>query len=67
MIELSYTLLKRNEVIALCGIGGTYTEEILHCEIDVIDRRNGKYDESEEIANWHEKINQLSYICCSCI
>ncbi len=27
---LSYTLLKRNEVVALYGIGGTYTDEILH-------------------------------------
>ena len=26
---LPYTLLKRNEIVALYGIGGTYTDEIL--------------------------------------
>ena len=30
---LHYTLLKRNEVVALYGIGGTYTDKTLHWEV----------------------------------
>ena len=30
MNKLPYTLLKRYEVVALYGIGGTYTDEIIH-------------------------------------
>jgi len=33
---LPYTLLKRNEVVALYGIGGTYTDKILHYEVSKI-------------------------------
>lgn len=33
---LPYTLLKRNDVVALYGIGGTNTDEILHYEVDII-------------------------------
>jgi hypothetical protein len=47
---LPYTLLKRNEVVALYGIGGTYTEEILHWEVDIIYIRKDKYGEREHIA-----------------
>ena len=47
---LPYTLLKRNEVVALYGIGGTYTDEILHYEVDVIYVRKDKYGEREHIA-----------------
>jgi len=43
-------LLKRNEVVALYGIGGTYTDEILHYEVDIIYIRNDKYGEREHIA-----------------
>jgi len=31
--ELPYTLLKRNDVVALYGVGGTYTDTILHYEV----------------------------------
>jgi hypothetical protein len=31
--ELPYTLIKRNEVVALYGVGGTYTDKILHHEV----------------------------------
>lgn len=31
--ELPYTLLKRNDVVALYGVGGTYTDKILHYEV----------------------------------
>jgi len=51
MNELPYTLLKRNEVIALYGIGGTYTDEILHYEVDIIYIRKDKYCEREHIAD----------------
>jgi hypothetical protein len=36
MNGLPYTLLKRNDVVALYGLGGTYTDEILHWEVDII-------------------------------
>ncbi len=42
---LPYTLLKRNEVVALYGIAGTYTENILHYEVDIIYTRKDKYGE----------------------
>ncbi len=48
---LPYTLLKRNEVVALYGIGGTYTDEILHFEVDVIYVRKDKFGEREAIAD----------------
>lgn len=47
---LPYTLLKRNKVVALYGIGGTYTDEILHYEVDVIYIRKDRYGEREHIA-----------------
>ena len=47
---LPYTLLKRNEVVALYGIGGTYTDEILHWEVSKIYIRKDKYGEREHIA-----------------
>jgi len=46
---LPYTLLKRNEAVALYGIGGTYTDEILHYVVDVIYTRKDKYGEREAI------------------
>ena len=48
---LPYTLLKRNEVVALYGIGGTYTDKILHWEVDIIYIRKDKFGEREHIAN----------------
>lgn len=30
---LPYTLIKRNEFVAMYGIGGTYTDKILHYEV----------------------------------
>ena len=46
---LPYTLLKRNEVVALYGIGGTYTDKIIHYEVDIIYIRKDKYGEREAI------------------
>ena len=46
---LPYTLLKRNEVVALYGIGGTHTDEILHWEVDKIYIRKDKYCVREAI------------------
>jgi len=48
---LQYTLLKRNDVVALYGISGEYTDKILHYEVDVIYTRNDKYGEREAIAD----------------
>ncbi|HUX96163.1 MAG TPA: hypothetical protein VMV47_10565 [Bacteroidales bacterium] len=47
--SLPYTLLKRNDKVALYGIGGTYTDEILHWEVDLIYIRKDKYGEREAI------------------
>jgi uridine kinase len=46
---LPYTLLKRNEVVALYGIGGTYTDKILNYEVCKIYVRNDKYGIRESI------------------
>ena len=51
MNELPYTLLKRIDVVPLYGIGGTYTEEILHYEVDIIYFRKDRYGEREAIAD----------------
>jgi len=40
---LPITLLKRNEVVALYGISGEFTDEILHREVDIIYIRKDKY------------------------
>ena len=46
---LPYTLLKRNDFIALYGIGGSYTDKILHYEVDIIYHRKDKYGIREHI------------------
>lgn len=33
---MPYTLIKRNDIVALYGIGGEYTDEILHYEEEII-------------------------------
>jgi hypothetical protein len=47
---LPYTLLKRNAQVALYGIGGTFTDKILHYEVDIIYIRKDQYGEREHIA-----------------
>ena len=47
---MPYTLLKRNDVVALYGIGETNTKEISHYEVDVIYIRKDKYGIRESIA-----------------
>jgi len=47
---LPYTLLKRNDKVALYGIGGEFTDEILHWEMDIIYIRKDQYGEREHIA-----------------
>jgi len=46
---LPYILLKRNDVVALYAIGGTYTGEILCYEVSRIYIRNDKYGLRESI------------------
>jgi hypothetical protein len=40
--ELPYTLIKRNDVVALYGVSGTYTEKILHYEVCQIHHQRGR-------------------------
>jgi hypothetical protein len=47
--DLPYTLLKRNEKVALYGIGGEFKDTILHWEVDIIYIRKDKYGEREAI------------------
>ena len=46
---LQYTLLKRNELVAICGIGGTYTNEPRHFEVSKIYIRNDQYGIRESL------------------
>ena len=46
---LPYTLLRRNEVVSLYGIVGTYTDRILHYEVSKIYIYNNKYGFRESI------------------
>jgi hypothetical protein len=50
MNGLPYTLIKRNDKVALYGIGGEFTDKILHWEVDIIYSRKDKYGEREHIA-----------------
>ncbi len=47
---LQYTLIKRNEVVALYGIGGTYTDKILNYEVARIKIRNDDHGIREHVA-----------------
>jgi hypothetical protein len=49
--DLFYTLIKRNDKVALYGIGGEFTNSILHWEVDIIYIRKDKYGEREHIAD----------------
>jgi hypothetical protein len=50
MNGLPYTLIKRNDKVALYGIGGDFSDEIRHWEVDIIYIRKDKYGEREHIA-----------------
>jgi hypothetical protein len=50
MNGLSYTLIKRNDKVALYGIGGEFTDKNLHWEVDIIYFRKDKYGVREHIA-----------------
>jgi hypothetical protein len=47
---LLYTLIKRNEVVALCGIGGTNTDKIISYEVARIKIRNDEHGIREHVA-----------------
>ena len=49
--DLPYTLIKRNDRVALYGIGGKFTDKILHWEVDIIYIRKDQYGEREHIAD----------------
>ena len=46
---LLYTLLDRNDLVAVYGISGTYTDEIFHWEVDKIYIRKDQYGVRESI------------------
>lgn len=46
---LQYTQLKRNDLVAFYGIGGTYTNEPIHYEVSKIYIRNDKYGIRESL------------------
>jgi len=47
--DLPYTLIQRNEKVALYGIGGEYTYKILHWEVSKIYIRKDKYGIRESL------------------
>jgi len=60
---LPYTLLKRNELVALNGVGGTYTKKILHYEVCRItiqkeNYRFGKHFDACETIPGNEKFGK---------
>lgn len=57
MNGLSYTLIKRNDKVALYGIGGTYTNDILHWEVSKIYIRKDKFGIRESLPT-NEKFGQ---------
>jgi len=63
MNDLPYTLLRRNEVVALYGIGGAYTDEILHWEVSKIYIRKDKYGAREALPS-NEKFGRD---LCRCV
>lgn len=46
---LLYTLIKRNEKVAMFGIGGNFTDDIIHWEVCKIQIRNDKYGIRESV------------------
>jgi endonuclease III-like uncharacterized protein len=58
--ELSYTLLKRNEVVAMFGVGGTYADEIFLYEVCRIYIRNDKYGIRESLPSKEQFSRDLS-------
>jgi hypothetical protein len=51
MNGLPYTLIKRNDKVAQYGIGGTFTDEILHWEVSKIYIRKDMFGIRESIPN----------------
>ena len=49
--DLPYTLIKRNKKVALYGIGGEFTDKILHWEVYIIYIRKDQYGQREHIAD----------------
>ena len=47
--NLRYTLLKRNDHLAVFGVSGTFTDKILHFEVFLIRIRDDKYGHREAL------------------
>lgn len=52
--KLRYTLLKRDEKLAIFGISGTFTESILHYEVVMIRIRDDQYGHRESVPSDEE-------------
>lgn len=48
---LPYLLIQRNELAALYGVGGTFTDQILHYEVCRIHIRNDQYGVREALSS----------------
>jgi uridine kinase len=58
---LRHTQLKRNEVVALYGVGGTYTNMISHWVVCKIYHRKDKYGEREALPTNEQFGRDLSW------
>jgi len=47
---LQYTLMKRDEYVALYGLSGEYTDKVISYEVDIINIRKDQFGEREHIA-----------------
>lgn len=52
--KLRYTLLKRDEKLAIFGISGTFTDSILHYEVVMIRIRDDQYGHRESVPSDEE-------------
>ena len=55
---LPYILIKRNDLVAMYGVGGTYTEKILHYEVCKIHIIKTKYVSEREVIPGNEQFGR---------
>jgi len=62
---LQYTLLKRNDVVAMCGVGGEYTDKIIQYEVcKIYIRKPDRYcTEYRESLPTNEKFGKDKSMC----
>lgn len=52
--NLGYTLLRRNDLLAIFGVSGTFTDDILHYEVVMIRIRDDQYGHRESVPSDEE-------------